>query len=160
MSAGHQAKNFHSSRRKVMTAVACSSGRWAYTRTVFFGSVGWTWCVIVSLSILKSLPNSFVSLRFASGNMLLSVNMEISFSCCRAPNVSETLWKSRSHWSDLVKLPLTMMIPAGPGILSLRYGHELCERWSPEYGVILRLPVEHFEHERLLCEVAVAAKDH
>src|ERR1041385_3156374 len=48
---------------------------------------------------------------------LSSVAMAISLSGFGAPNVSETLWKPRSHWSDLVKLPLIVMIPAGPGIL-------------------------------------------
>src|ERR1044072_662767 len=63
MSAGHQAKISHSSWRKAMRAVACSSGRWAYTRTVFSRSVGCTWWVIVLLLMLKSRPYSFDSLR-------------------------------------------------------------------------------------------------
>src|ERR1041385_3156373 len=38
--------------------------------------------------------------------------------------------------------------------------HELCECRSPEYGVILRLPVEYFELECLLCEVEFPVEDH
>ena len=37
--------------------------------------------------------------------------------------------------------------------------HELCERWSSQYGVVLRLLVEHFELEDFSCEVALAAED-
>src|SRR3954463_3364465 len=145
MSAGHQGKISHSSRRKAMRAVACSSGRWAYTRVVFSGSFGCTWWVTVSLSMLKSRPYSFDSLQLANGKMLLSVAMAISLSSCSTPKVSETLWKSRSHWSDLVKLPLTVMTPADPGILSFEVGivrnrHELRECWMSQYGVVLRLP--------------------
>src|SRR3954470_23026853 len=37
-----------------------------------------------------------------------------------APNVSDILWNSLSQRSDLMKLPLTVMTPRGPGIFSLR----------------------------------------
>ena len=37
--------------------------------------------------------------------------------------------------------------------------HELCECWSPQYGMILRLPVEYFELEDKLCEVVSVAED-
>src|SRR4051812_28045301 len=156
MSVGHQAKISHFSRRKAMRAVACSSGRWAYTRTVFSGSVGCTWWVTVSLSMLKSRPYSFDSLRLANGKMLLFVGMTISFSSCSAPKVSETLWKSRSHWSDLV--PVNCNTARSPWHLELEVGivwnrHELRERWPPQYGVVLRLPVEYLELEGLSCEV-------
>ena len=40
----------------------------------------------------------------------------------------------------------------------VRNRHELCERRSPQYGVVLR-PVEYFELENLFCEVALAAED-
>ena len=41
----------------------------------------------------------------------------------------------------------------------MRDCHELCERWSSQYGVILRLPVEYLELEGLSCKVVSAAKD-
>ena len=37
--------------------------------------------------------------------------------------------------------------------------HELCECWTSQYGVILRLPIEYFELEGVSCEIAYAAKD-
>src|SRR3954466_7902850 len=43
-------------------------------------------CGIVSLSTLNSRPNSFISLLFARGIMLLSVTIAISLSCWWDPN--------------------------------------------------------------------------
>ena len=40
-----------------------------------------------------------------------------------------------------------------------RNRHKLCERWSPQYSVVLRLLVEHFKLENLLCKVVFAAED-
>ena len=75
----------------------------------------------MSLLTLKSRVRSFSSLRLVSGKMLLSVTMAISASSSCAQNVSEILWKSLSHLSDLMKLPLIVMTPLGPDILSFRY---------------------------------------
>ena len=41
----------------------------------------------------------------------------------------------------------------------VRDRHELCERWSPQYDMVLRLLVEYLKLEGLFCEVASAAED-
>src|ERR1041384_5308926 len=63
MSAGHQANISHSSRRKAMRSVACSSGRWAYTRTVF---VRVCRVHLVSDCVAVDAQVAFVFLGFAS----------------------------------------------------------------------------------------------
>ena len=41
----------------------------------------------------------------------------------------------------------------------VRDRHELRERWSSQYGVVLRLPVEYFKLKDIPCKVASVAKD-
>jgi hypothetical protein len=66
------------------------------------------------------------------------------------PNVCAILWNSLLHISESSKLPLTVMILLGPGILSTKYGvvrhcHETRKRGSFEDRMILRGPVHDFK---------------
>src|SRR4051812_7418886 len=116
--------------------------------TVFSGSVGGIWWVTVSLSTVKSLVISFISLRLTSGKMLLSTNIAISSSSCCALSCLKV---GRIHgrigmigrssrglllflWAWHLELEVCIM----------RDYHECDKSWSAENSVVLGFLVYYF----------------
>ena len=101
-----------------MSALSYAELRSLAISVVLEASFGCTCTFFVLTVESKDISGAFC---LATGGAPLSVtSRSLTTSSCM-PKDWEILLKSLSQWSNRVKLPWTVMMPLGPGILSSRY---------------------------------------